>query len=262
MAEQPQSPIQIKPIPALATHIGAAFGPIDIKNFVTSPNDISGSLQFSAQLVGGRALIDGLICTESGLLCGIAAEGTQGSYDIEVTATNAVGSAVYPVKLTVKERVAVEDPFFLTNLKSQIWEALGKNLPLPDMADLINRPITAVEIYYLLQRFGVLTIWDVYNLEPPSTKALLNLPGTNSHYSIYDRGSCLVAAPNDLFSHERTLADALDVSRTLAREVYKRGWTIEFAGFNKMVRGAWVELQLLGDKHGKNRNFTLCCHTR
>jgi hypothetical protein len=48
------------------------------------------------------------------------------------------------------------------------------------------------------------------------------------------------------------LEDALITSRVMAREVYNRGWTIELSGFNKMVRGAWVELQHLGDKHGRH----------
>lgn len=53
------------------------------------------------------------------------------------------------------------------------------------------------------------------------------------------------------FSYERTLEDALQSARALAREVYKRGWVIEFAGFDKMVRAAWVELQLLGEENNK-----------
>jgi hypothetical protein len=252
MADQPKIPLQLKPIPPLMTNIGAALGPFDLKNFVKSVDAISGRVRFSATLADGSAFPAGLICTESGLISGIAADGTAGSYDLVIHAANDSDSPlIVNVKLTIKERLSKEDPFYLNNLKSQVWAALGQNLPMPEMEGLLNRPITAIEIYYLLQRFAVLTIWDVYNLEQPSAKTLLKLEGTNQHYNIYDRGSCLVAAPKELFSHERTLADGLDASRVLAREVYKRGWTIEFAGFNKMVRAAWVELQLLGDKHGK-----------
>ncbi len=251
MAEQ--VPVQLKPIPPMITHVAAAFGPIDLNNFIKSPDPLDAQLFFSAELADSRALPDGFICTESGLIGGVAADNTEGSYEIRVTVKNKSGSAsaTFTAELTIKERFAVQDPFFLTNLKSQIWSALSQNLPIPEMSDLTDRPITPTEIYYLLQRYAVLTIWDVYNLESPSAKTLLKLENANKHYNIYDRGSCLVAAPKDLFSHERTLADALDASRVLAREVYKRGWTIEFAGFNKMVRAAWVELQHLGDKHGK-----------
>ena len=136
-------------------------------------------------------------------------------------------------------------------MKNQIWKALGDNAPLPEIADLLNQPITINEIYYLIQRFATLTIWDVYNLAEPGEKVLLNIPDLNKHYQIFDRGSCLVTGPVDLFSHQRTLEDALQASRCLAQEVYRRGWTIEFAGFNKMVRAAWVELQHLGDKNMK-----------
>src|SRR6202044_861685 len=96
-----------------------------------------------------------------------------------------------------------------------------------------------------------LAIWDVYNLESAGDKIPLSLPGVSPYYQIYDRGSCLVGAPKDLFSHQRTLADALQTAKVMATEVYKRGWTIEFAGFNKMVRAAWIELQILGDRQGK-----------
>jgi hypothetical protein len=251
MAE-PQMPVQLKPIPPIMTNVGAALYAIDLHEYIQSPDPASGAVRYSASLTDGRGIPTGLICTEIGLLGGIAAEGTEGTYDIVIYAENNNSTPLtVNIKLTIRERIAVEDPFFLNTLKSQIWTALGQNLPVPEMSDLLNRPISAVEIYYLLQRFAVLTIWDVYNLEQPSAKTLLKLDGTNKHYNVYDRGSCLVAAPKELFSHERTLADALDISRTLAREVYKRGWTIEFAGFNKMVRAAWVELQLLGDKHGK-----------
>ncbi len=124
-------------------------------------------------------------------------------------------------------------------------------MPLPVMNDVVNRPVTPQEVYYLLQRWATLTIWDAYNLDAPSSKTLLQLPGASPHYAIYDCGSCLVAAPKDLYSYQRTLEDALQSARVLAREVYQRGWTIEFAGFNKMVRAAWVELQVLGDLHKK-----------
>jgi hypothetical protein len=248
MSDQPAAPVQIKPVPQFVTHVGGVLGPIDLKPLIQSPT----KLRFSAMQADGSAFPEGLICTGNGLITGIAGAKTEGSYDIIITVENgAEDSLIIQSKLIVKERLSVEDPFFFNDLKSQIWQALGENLPVPEMSDFINRPITAVEIYYLLQRYSVLTIWDVYNLEQPGDKIALNLEGINPHYHVYDRGSCLVAAPKDLFSHERTMADALDVSRALAKEVYKRGWTIEFAGFNKMVRAAWVELQNLGDKHGK-----------
>ena len=80
---------------------------------------------------------------------------------------------------------------------------------------------------------------------------MLTLEGTSPHYNVYDRGSCLVACPKDLFSHVRTIDDGLQTARAMAREVYKRDWTIELAGLDKMSRAAWVEIQHLGDLNGK-----------
>jgi hypothetical protein len=256
MAGQPQPPVLIKSLPFVITYEGAAYGPLDLNRYIKSPNEDSGEVRFSAQLLDGRGLPQGLICTEDGLITGILAEGTAGEYEYSIVAeNNADVSFTLTSTIIIKTQLSIEDPEFLTSLKSQVWQALGSNMPVPEIADLINRPVTATEIYYLLQRFGVLTVWDVMNLEVPGAKVDLQLPGTSPHYAIYDRGSCLIAAPKDLFSHARTLEDALQTSRVLARELYKRNWSIEFAGFNKMVRAAWVELQHLGDQHGRKLNI-------
>lgn len=139
----------------------------------------------------------------------------------------------------------------LNDLKQKVWEAAKENLPLPEMHEIFSREISAAELYYLLQRFAVLTIWDVYNLDVPGEKQLLQLEGVSKHYNIFDRGSCLVGAPKDLFTYDRTLADALQTAQVMAREAYNRNWTIELSGFNKMIRAAWVELQHLSDLKGR-----------
>lgn len=247
-----EKPILIKPIPSQITNEKAAFGPVDLKQFIRSPDKESGELLFRASLADGRTLPPGVICTSDGLINGIPATGTAGIHEVLVEVKNdADEKLVTQFTLTIKPSLATEDPYFLTNLKSKVWEALGQDLPLPNLGDILNRPVTPIEVYYLLQRWATLTVWDVYNLDFPSEKQLIELPGASKHYFIYDRGSCLVGTPKDLYSYERTLEDALQTARVIAREVYRRGWTIEFAGFNKMVRAAWVELQVLGEKHGK-----------
>lgn len=148
------------------------------------------------------------------------------------------------------------DPELWKRLKAQVWEALGKGAPLPDFNMVLNdlkhnHDITPVEMNHLLQLFATLVIWDVYNIEMPSEKKLLPLKEMGPHYQIYDRGSCLVATPKELFSHERTLEEALQAARVLASEAYQRNWTIEFDGYFPMARAAWVELQALGEKHGR-----------
>lgn len=252
MADQPQPPVLNKPIPPMVINEGGAYGPVDLKDYVTSPNELSGLLHFVAGLDSASALPEGLICTDDGLFGGIPSIHTIGNYKVVLIVENDSDSPlIAEFELTIKPRIVMDDPHILTQLKSEVWKALGENLPIPEIKELMERPITAAEIYYLLQRFAVLTIWDIYNLESPTDKVALTLPDANSHYQYYDRGSCIIAAPTDLFSHKRTLEDALQAARVLAREAYKRGWTIEFAGFNKMIRAAWVELQILGNRHGK-----------
>ncbi len=68
----------------------------------------------------------------------------------------------------------------------------------------------------------------------------------------YDRGCCLVAAPKDLFSHERTLGDAIQTVQALAREAIRRDWVVELVGYSKLTRAAWVEIQALPEKMNKN----------
>ena len=249
MAIQPGAPVLIKPIPSQIVNEGATFGPLRLAEFIQSPDR---EVTFTAEIEEGKPLPTGLICTQDGMINGIPAANTKGHYKVTIVAEDDFGRRLETdFDFTIKERISIENPEFLQKLKTQVWEALGKNLPIPEIGDIMNRPVSAAEIYYLLQRFATLTIWDVYNLEYPTEKKLLTLPGASKHYHIYDRGSCLIAAPIELFSHERTLEDALQTSRAMAKEVYSRGWVIEFAGFNKMVRAAWVELQLLGDKQGK-----------
>lgn len=245
-------PILIKAVPDQIVNEGAAWGPLNLNEYIQSPDAESGELNFQGELTNGAALPKGIICTQNGTLSGIPGAGTQGDYEIKITARNASQIPLETtLRLTIKSRITIESIEAFNELKSRVWDALGKDLPLPEIGAFFDRPITPAEVYYLLQRFATLTVWDVYNLDPPLEKVLLNLEGENKHFNIYDRGSCIVASPKDLFSHERTLEDALQTARVVAREIYKRGWVLEFAGFDKMVRSAWIELQIQGEIHGK-----------
>lgn len=244
------APVLVKQIPSQVVNERAAYGPFDLKEyFQTSDGE---AITFRGELQNGASLPTGLICTSDGILTGIPGSETSGVYEVLITAENAEGSVQSTFTFTIKPSISTGTTDYLEQLKSQVWEALGKNLPLPDMSALQDRPITVQEIYYLLERWGTLTIWDAFNLEPAGVKHLLSLEGASKHYHVYDRGSCLVAAPVDLFSSERTLEDGLQTARAMAREVYQRGWTIQMAGFDKFIRAAWVEVQLLGDKYGKS----------
>ena len=251
MTDHPGSLSLKKPIPAQVVNEGATFGPLNLSEFIVAANGLK--VHYRAELTDGRPLPNGLICMSDGIVNGIARADTQGSYKVIVTAVNdETEEFTTEFDLLIQARMEMNDENQLyRKLKTEVWEALGKNLPLPEAKDILNRPITLTEIYYLLQRFATLTIWDVYNLDYPGEKQLLTLEGASEHYNIYHRGCCLVGAPKELFSHERTLEDARQTARAMARKAYQFGWVIEFAGFDKMVRFAWVELQHLADKHGK-----------
>lgn len=245
-----QAPVLIKAIPTQVVNELAAYGPVDLKQYIQSPKG-SPSPTFTAETKTGASLPAGMICTPDGLLTGIPARGTSNHYDIIITATNEAGDIQVEFALTIQPSPVSGDAAYLDQLKAQIWEAVENNLPIPDLGDIYGKEITALEIYYLLERWGVLKIWDAFNLDPPGELQLLPLAGMSEHYHVYDRGSCLVACPKELFSHERTLEDGLRTARAMADEVYRRGWTVELSGFDKLTRAAWIQLQHLGDKHGK-----------
>jgi hypothetical protein len=252
MTDALNPPVLKAEIPDQVVSEGASYQ-FFLGDYVQSPDEASGNVQFYAELADGQALPAGVMCMPDGMLTGLPANGTQGRYDILVMAENDSGIPLtVQFVLTIKERIKIDETSqHFTQLKAKIWEALGEGLPLPDLGDLLNRPITHEDIAYLLERFATLKIWDVYNLDPTSEPVLLNLPGVSKHYNVYDRGCYIVAAPKDLYNEERTSADALITAKAMAAEVHKRGWTVEFTGFAKMAKAAWVELQVLGKKTGK-----------
>lgn len=253
-----EPPVLVKPIPAQIVNERAAFSPFDLKEFIQTTSGPS-TLRFQAETSSKEALPTGMICTSDGILTGIPAKGTEGLYEIIITAENEGGKVETRFILTIKPSLLAASDDYLNKLKSQVWQALDQHLPVPDLAELINRPVTPYDVYYLLERWGVITAWDAFNLEPPGEKILLNIEGANPHYNIYDRGSCIVGCPKDLFSRDRTLADGIQAAQLVAREAYNRGWTIELVGFDRLIRAAWVELQVLGDKMGRHAevlNFT------
>jgi hypothetical protein len=244
------APVLIKPIPAQVVNERAAFGPFDLKEFIQVAEG-SPKARFSAILKSGAALPTGMICTEDGIITGIPAKDTQGNYEIIISAENEAGDAQAEFVLAIKPSLVTSGNEYMDKIKSQVWSALHQNLPIPNIEEMYTQPITDLEIYYLLERWASITIWDAFNLELPAEKKILTLEGVSPHFDVYDRGSCLVATPKDLFSHERTIEDGLRTARVLAGEAYRRDWTVQLVGFEKLTRAAWVEFQRLGDVHGK-----------
>lgn len=140
--------------------------------------------------------------------------------------------------------------------KRSIWEAIIQGQAIPELKSLIDRPITHEEIYYLLSRMSYFVIWNANNSAPAGELRKLVLKGASEMFNVYDRGSCIVATPKQLFDHNRTLRHGVDTAQAMAREVFQRGWKVEFGGFDKMVRAAWVEFELLSQQFGKPVSYS------
>src|SRR3990167_8325647 len=195
-----QAPVIIKQIPNQGVNERAAFGPFDLKEYIQAPD--GSAVEFRAELADSASLPKGLICTENGIVTGIPAKDTQGNHEIVITARNDVGSVQAKFVLAITPSLARrKSQADIDEMKNIVWQALEHNQQLPELAELLDRAITPLDIYYLLERWGTLTIYDAFNLDSPGKKTELQLEGMNKHYHIYDRGCCLVSAPKDLFSH-------------------------------------------------------------
>lgn len=241
-----EAPVILQPVPNQVVNEGAAYGPFDLQEYIKAPD--GSDVRFEAEVEGGGGLPQGMICTYDGILTGIPAKGTEGNYAITLTVSNDAGSVTATFYMLIKP-VALRETSakYADELKQQVWEAIENNQPIPDLSEILGRDITPSEIYYLLERWATLTIYDAYNLEAPGEKHEIHLEGSSPHYVTYDRGCCLVAAPKDLYSHERTLADAIVTAQAIAREAVKRNWVVELVGFGKLTRAAWVEIQHLSE---------------
>lgn len=155
---------------------------------------------------------------------------------------------------TLKEELEKEGNF--SEEKQAVWEAILQGQTIPELQALIDRPISHQEVYYLLSRISYFVIWDANNPAPAGALHALALQGASEHFNVYDRGSCIVATPKHLFDHNRTLQHGVHTAQAMAREVFQRGWTVEFGGFDKMVRAAWVKFEILSQEFGKPVSYS------
>ena len=155
---------------------------------------------------------------------------------------------------SLQEQAEKEERF--SEEKQTIWEAIIQGQTIPELSALINRPITHQEVYYLLSRIAYFVIWDANNSAPAGALHALALKGASEHFNVFDRGACIVATPKQLFDHNRTLQHAVHTAQAMAREVFQRGWRVEFGGFDKMVRAAWIEFELLSEKFDKPVSYS------
>ena len=119
------------------------------------------------------------------------------------------------------------------------------SLPLNDEKNSANPlatcDLTILWMLYFLKHMSPLIVWNADDVTPESKLEVLDVPKLNQHFHIFDRGSSLVLAPKDLFSHIRTLNDTLSAVKSLVDMIRKKGWSkIEMAGFEILTRMFWV----------------------
>lgn len=139
--------------------------------------------------------------------------------------------------------------------KQKVWQAILEEKSIPEIQSIFDREITYEEIYHLISRFAYFAIWNADNPDNPGEKQRLLLEGASEHFDVYDRGSCIVSAPKQLFDHARTLQHGIDTAKAMAREVLSRGWKVEFGGYDKMVRAAWVEMEAHAELQNKETAY-------
>src|SRR5438477_12343487 len=125
-------PVVVKTIPPQVVNEQAAYGPFNLKDYISTPEG-SGNLRFKAELTSGQSLPKGMICTADGLLTGIPAKGTQGNYEIKITAENDAGPFQTTLLLTIKPSLIQTTVDYIDQLKAQVWQALEQKLPIRNM---------------------------------------------------------------------------------------------------------------------------------
>jgi hypothetical protein len=145
--------------------------------------------------------------------------------------------------------------------RSDSWNqrALEGIVNLDDIKDPRNLetwPVQKDDIRYLLDRFGWLIFWNADDLSPPGELQPIELDNSSPHYLIYDRGSCLVATPAELFSDERAHHDCLNTACAMIDETARREWTVQMAGPASALRIAWMHAQFIPDNQMQFLGFS------
>jgi hypothetical protein len=240
----------------LVTEIGvnenSSLAALDLKDYIENPT--AESIQFTAELADGGELPAGIECSADGVLSGTPKSGTakEEPYKITIVAyNNGVLPLVIKIKLSI-HKAAVEGSEERPTLDrleefTDYWDKIAKGLPLPDIESLLTNEVRPLDIYHLLGRFATLIIWNADDLTPAEDGEIINLADASSLFNVYDFKSSLVAAPKDLYDTKRGLMDAVLTAQAMIREIKKRKWNIELAGYDKMVSAAWIETQKLNE---------------
>ncbi len=231
-------------VPNFEVAEGSEFPAVDLNQYIENPTDKP--LKFIAELTNDQPLPTGLFCSESGKLYGVPAIGTakKRHYDVLVIVQ---GETTLPLILSVSILIynpKTESPEYL----EFYWQALLGGVDpslLPDIQKALTRDVTPSDIYYLLGRFSTFIIWNADDLSSPDKGRIIELSDANERFNVYDFDVALVASPKDLYDPNRTLRNGIETAQAMIHEVQCRKWNIEFAGYDKLVRAAWLEVQKL-----------------
>lgn len=130
------------------------------------------------------------------------------------------------------------------------WAVDGEPGPaqFTDLTSVFERPVSAVDVYHLLERFAYLEAWNAVDLSPagkPQPVDPKDIPGASPLYAVSNRGSCVSATPKSLFS-DHTLRDSFDTATALFHYVHQnKKWNkVQLSGLHAMARVFWVAAQL------------------
>ena|SRR3990167_11227917 len=193
-------------------------------------------------------LPQGVVLNESGQLSGKPVKGSARphSYHLKIIGQGKEDRIEFELPFHVYKIKTADE---ITSLFSEAWEQLTKEGIMPEtLEEIIQRPISKTDMYYLLQRFASFTVWNADDLRLADNGQLVTVKEASDEFNVYDFEVCLVATPKDLFSHERTLGDALQTAKAMVKETYRRKWHVEFGGFDRMANIAWYEIKKLNAK--------------
>ena len=215
------------------------------------------ALFFKATTSKGRyILVDFRLMIAKSIRLDDPKEPVEESFDLDADFDAAIDMAAAEMD-ALERRVESEiiDDAEMVRDKQKVWQAILNGDTVPEIQSLLDRDVTYDEVYHLMERFAFLAIWNADDRSSAGKMKRLLLEGASEHFDVYDRGACLVGSPKQLFSHERTLLHGIDTAKAMAREALDRGWKVEFGGFDKLVRAAWVEMEALAEKQNKATGY-------
>lgn len=228
---------QVKPI---KVNEGAPIFPVDLNTYIDNPDQTP--LEFTGIMANGSIMPSFIKLSRSGHLSGVPPEGSASSspYHLKVIAASPTSKLELDINLRVYVPLSAEQ---IASQRMEAWKELAKEGVLPEsMQEIIYRPITKRDIYYLLERYATFTLWNADDMRLATDGRMIQLAGASEKFQVYDFDVCLVATPKDLYTQNRTLGAALDTARAMAREAHRKKWNVEFGGFDRMADAAWYEI--------------------